>query len=239
MPTSPRARLSRWMFCGSLLLSAAVAAETTTKPQNPPPQPGAANQKAHTAGAPATVSGPTVQPGDPKDAQGHPGFGTGAPRGSTGAYGGKDPNSASVTLDRADRDFVEKIAGEAQAEVAIAQLGAERASDQRVKEFAQRLESAHAETREHVTGLAQAADVPVGNDLKASREFRNLKREKNGFDREFVDVVLERHRRSLKRVEVAARTAKDDRVREFANQHAEVLRGHIETAEKLRSELRK
>lgn len=231
--------LPKLFLCGGLLLSAAHVAETAPKAEKAAQPSTAATEKAHTAGAPPTVSGPTVQPGDPKDAQGNPGFGPGAPRGSTGAYGDNDPNAASVTLDRNDQEFVQKLAGEAQTEIAIATLGIERASDERLKNFARELEQAHSAARSAIMDLAKAADVAVGNDLKATREFRSLKREKSGFDREFMDVVLERHRRSLKRVEVASRSAKHDRIREFASQHAEVLRRHIAAAEKLRTELRK
>lgn len=240
MPTLPSAVSRKVLLCCGLALAQPLpAAETKPAPAQDQPAAKPAAAQPGTAGAPPTVSGPTVQPGEPKDVQGNPGFGTGAPRGSTGAYGRNDPNSASVTLDRNDQEFVQKLAGEAQAEIAIATLGIERASDSRVKDFARHLEEAHGETRHAVMELAQAADVAVGNDLKASREFRSLKREKSGFDREFIDLVLERHRRSLKRVEVVSRSAKNDRIREFASKHAEILRQHIEAADKLRTELRK
>lgn len=240
MPTLPSAVLPKLFLCCGVLLATPLAAAETAPSQPKAETPAKAPaQQPHTAGAAPTVSGPTVQPGEPKDLHGNPGFGTGAPRGSTGAYGENDPNSASVTLDREDQEFVQKIAGEAQAEIAIATLGAERASDARVREFAQKLAQAHTETRNHIAGLAKAADVAVGNDLKASREFRSLKREKSGFDREFIEVVRERHRRSLKRVEVVARSAKNDRIREFASKHAEILREYLEAAEKLRTEVRK
>jgi len=205
-----------------------------------PPAPPNTAAQAHPAGQAPVQSGPTVQqsPAKSNDAHPAPGFGTGAPRGSTGAYGNHDANAAGTTLDRADRHFIETVASEAETELALASLGAERAQDPRVRDYAEMLSRDHMVMTTQLAPVLHDKNVPVENDLKADRVYRSVSEASpTHFDAKFVEAMIDWHRRDLKRFEETAQNSKDEELRKFASSHLELLRRHLQQAEELQHEL--
>ena len=187
-------------------------------------------------------SGPTAQQpaANSNDAHARPGFGTGAPRGSTGAYGDHDANAAGTTLDRSDRQFLETIAAEAETEIALASLGAQRSQDPRVRALAEMLGRDHTMMTTELAPLLRDKNVPVENDLKANRVYRSVSEANpKHFDAKFIEAMIDWHKRDLKRFEAAAQGSKDAALRDFAATHMAVLRHHLAQAEELKQALDK
>jgi putative membrane protein len=214
------------------LLAAALSPALAENTRSAPP-PG-------TAGTPPGQSGSPAQGGNPNDTHNAPGFGTGAPRGSTGVYGKHDENASPQALDRSDREFLETIAAEAQIETALLQLASQRAQDERVRRFADGVAQDHLAMTAQVQALVRSKSVPVENDLKSDRVYRSVANEDvKHFDKKFLEAMIDWHQRDLKRFETIARRGKDGELRKFAETQTAALKRHLDEAEQLKKALRK
>ena len=91
--------------------------------------------------------------------------------GQAGAAGTeRSPATASRStdqqkLDRADKNFIEKAAESGVKEQRLSQLAAERATNQRVKEYAQQLTRDHQQVNQELVRLAQDKGLELEGDL--------------------------------------------------------------------------
>ena len=150
-----------------------------------------------------------------------------------GAMTGRD--SSSYKLGWMDRRFVTKAADGGQAEVQMAQLAAEKASNPEVKAFAQKLVDDHSKVNEELKTIAGQKNVKLDDDADKDRAYKRLSR-KSGleFDQEFVEHMVDEHEKDVKLFEKAAKDAKDADLRSFAAKHVDHLREHLRQAESLR-----
>lgn len=157
---------------------------------------------------------------------------------SIGAGAATGRETTSNKLGWMDRRFVTKAADDGQAEVQIAQLATQRASNSEVKAFAQKLVDDHTKVNEELKSIASQKNVKLDNDDDKDRTYKRLNK-KSGmeFDQEFVEHMIEEHEKDIKMFEKAAKDAKDSDVRAFAAKHVEDLRGHLQHVQGLRQSL--
>jgi putative membrane protein len=77
--------------------------------------------------------------------------------------------SAQTKLDRSDKNFIEKAAKSGLKEQHVAQLGVERATNPRVREFAQQLTQDHQRVNQELVRLAESKGVEFEGDLARLR----------------------------------------------------------------------
>ena len=151
-----------------------------------------------------------------------------------GAMTGRE--TTSHKLGWGDHRFVTKAAEEGQAEVQIAELAAQRASNSEVRNFAQKLVDDHSSVNSELTTLASQKNVKLDNDADKDRAYKRLTK-KSGleFDQEFVEHMIDEHEKDIKMFEKAAKEAKDPDIRSFASKHVDHLRNHLQQAQSLRA----
>jgi putative membrane protein len=162
--------------------------------------------------------------------------------GATGTYGTRDTTasttgtmSTSAKLGFMDKRFVTKAADGGQAEVQIAQLAADRASNPEVKSFAQKLVNDHTAVNQELTTLASNKGVTLDTDDNKDRVYNRLaKKSGTEFDREFVEHMIDDHEKDVKMFEKASTDAKDADIRSFALKHVNHLKDHLAQAQSLR-----
>jgi len=134
-----------------------------------------------------------------------------------------------------DRRFVTKAADAGQAELQVAQLATQRASNPEVRNFAQELIEAHSKVNSELMNIASEKNVKIEADDDKDRFYKRLSKKAGAeFDQEFVEHMIDGHERDIKMFEKAAQDAKDADIRSFAAKHVDHLRGHLQTAEGLR-----
>ena len=144
----------------------------------------------------------------------------------------------SDKLSWGDRRFVNKAADEGKAELAIAQLAAQRATSSEVKNFAQKLVDDHSKVNSELTSLASQKNVKIDTDDDKDRAYKRLNKKSGAeFDQEFVEHMIDEHEKDIKMFEKAASDAKDPEVRAFASKHVGHFRDHLQTAQGLRQTL--
>lgn len=156
--------------------------------------------------------------------------GTGAATSSTGGA------RAESRLDRGDRKFVEEAAKSGMAEVALGKLATVRAQNSQVKAFGQRMLDDHGKANEELKTIAQAKglSLPAELDRGHHRDADKLgKREGREFDREYMEHMVDEHKKDVRAFEKAAKDAKDPEIRAFAAKQLPVLKEHHEMARTL------
>ncbi|MEO5960890.1 MAG: DUF4142 domain-containing protein [Opitutaceae bacterium] len=142
--------------------------------------------------------------------------------------------TAGEKLSWSDKRFVTKAADGGQAEVQIAQLAADRASNPDVKSFAQKLVADHTAVNSELTTIASTKRVDLDKDEGQDRFYRRLSK-KSGmdFDREFIEHMVDEHEKDVKMFDKASQDAKDADIRSFASKHVAHLREHLQQAQSL------
>jgi putative membrane protein len=157
---------------------------------------------------------------------------------SRDTYGTGTTSSTAMASDKlswGDRRFVTKAADNGQAEVQVAELAAQRATNPEVKSFAQKLVEDHTKVNTELMSLASQKNVKVDLDDDKDRAYNRLnKKSGSEFDQEFVEHMIDQHEDDVKMFEKAASDAKDPQLRAFASKHVSHLREHLQEAQSLR-----
>jgi putative membrane protein len=163
---------------------------------------------------------------------------TGTTSTSRDTYGTGTTTSTATGRDKlswGDRRFVTKAADGGQAEVQLAELAAQRATNPEVKSFAQKLVDDHTKVNSELMSIASQKNVKVDVDDDKDRAYKRLnKKSGSEFDQEFVEHMIDEHEKDVKMFEKAASDAKDPEIRAFASKHVSHLREHLQQAQSLR-----
>jgi putative membrane protein len=147
-----------------------------------------------------------------------------------------DRSMSSGKLGFMDRRFVSKAADEGKAEVDLAKLASERATNPEVRNFAQKLVEDHTKVNAELTSLASQKNVKLDTDDDKDRSHKRLSKKSGAdFDQEFVEHMIDAHEKDIKMFEKASKDAKDSDIRSFASKHVDHLREHLRMAEGLRT----
>jgi len=98
---------------------------------------------------------------------------------------GQDGSASGGKLKHSDRRFLEKVADSNRAEIALANLAATQASNQRVKDFAQKLVTDHQQVTQELQQLAQqkGIDLPEhGSRASAAASYNNTGDNRSGLN---------------------------------------------------------
>jgi putative membrane protein len=172
-------------------------------------------------------SGPSVNTTTPAAPAVQPGTGTrNAPT-----------NDKTTKLDRGDRKFIEKAAGDGMFEVEVAKLATTKASSPELKSFASMMVDDHTKANSELAQLANAKgiELPVAPPHGKRRDLEKMgKLSGDKFDREFAkEVGIDDHKKDIKMFEKASKSAKDPDVKAFIDKTLPTLRAHLAAAAKL------
>ncbi|HYC40380.1 MAG TPA: DUF4142 domain-containing protein [Chitinophagaceae bacterium] len=149
-------------------------------------------------------------------------------------------DTTRIPADSASADFLSEAARAGKVEVDLAGAATQKATSQKLRDFASMLLHDHTATNEQVRDLAARKVVQVADsmDTNVQEEIEALKQKKGAeFDRAFLDRIVSDHQKSIRLFEKAA-AGKDPDVAEFAMRTLNSLRIHLDSAKALRSSLK-
>jgi putative membrane protein len=159
-----------------------------------------------------------------------------ADRSGPGISQDNSADRAAGNLSYGDRNFVEETARDGMAEVEMARLAEQKASNPRVKEYARQLVEDHTKANEELKRIAAAQHfaAPAEIDGGARRKIDNLK-ELSGtkFDHEFLKHSIEDHEDNIKDFEEMTKDAENQDLKHFASTTLPRLHHHLEMARNL------
>jgi len=152
----------------------------------------------------------------------------------TAPAGGTAMNAGQASLDTSDRKFVEKAAMGGMAEVELGRLAQQKASHQQVKEFGARMAQDHGKANTELQQIAASKGIQLPADSgrshkKDADKFGKMDAAK--FDREYMEHMVDDHKKDISEFEKASRSAKDPDIKAFAARTLPTLQEHLKQAQ--------
>ena len=161
-------------------------------------------------------------------AQGHDQHGQAKERTKTSDLG-------SSTLKEADRKFLQRAVASNQMEIEVSQMAVQKATNQDVKAFAQKLVDDHTNALQQLQTLAQSKGVQMQESMKKSDRLNGMSSGPE-FDRAFMTQQVRHHQKDVAEFERQANSNGDPEVRALAAKLLPALREHLERARTVSSE---
>jgi putative membrane protein len=139
-----------------------------------------------------------------------------------------------ATLSNKDRGYLEQLTQANRAEIAAAETALAKASDDRVKEFAQHMVTDHNKALADATELAALKNVELPS-LPNAKQQKQLARLQSlntvEFNKEYVNKSgIDDHREALKLVKTISKKAKDPELVALADKLQPIIASHLKMA---------
>lgn len=132
-----------------------------------------------------------------------------------------------------DHKFVMSAAHGGMLEVQLGEVAEKNASHADVKAFGKHMVTDHSKANDQLKQLAKAKEVVLADKLpKRQQETYDKLSKLTGkeFDKEYMKLMVEDHRRDIEEFEKEAKSGKDADLKAFANNTLPTLRDHLKMA---------
>jgi putative membrane protein len=158
----------------------------------------------------------------------------------TQTRGGENQNRPTFTSSGSeDIEFVLDAAKGGMAEVELGKLAAQRAQNDEVKKFAQRMVDDHSKANDELKQIAQSKSIKLPEELDAKDKALMQRLEKmNGpaFDRAYMTAMLNDHQKDVSEFKREANAGRDAQVKSFASSTLPTLEEHLQHAKQARTQ---
>jgi putative membrane protein len=142
-----------------------------------------------------------------------------------------------------DRDFVMDMAEGNRAEIELAKMAEERATNAQVKDFARMLVRDHTKALADLREAAAAANVQLSTSSEENRDQKNLQEDLakltgHEFDRKYIDEMIGKHEKTANAIEKKV-DSESPQIRQWATETLPVVRKHLDQAKQLKETLDK
>ena len=135
-----------------------------------------------------------------------------------------------------DQKFAEKAAQGGKAEVELGQLALQKASDEKVKQFAQKMVDDHTKANQQLQQVAEQEHItlPTSMDADAQQAQQHLaKLSGPEFDKAYMRHQLKDHQKDVAEFQKEATNGKDSGIKNFAQSTLPTLQEHLKMAEEI------
>ena len=146
----------------------------------------------------------------------------------------------NASLDKKDREFLEKAAAGDMLEIQAGKMAESKAQSADVKAFGSMLNTDHSAHSDELKALAQKKGVTLPTSLpkKDQKKLDKMAKAKN-FDKTFIhEQGIEDHKHDIKDFEKASKDAKDPDVKAFAEKTLPTLHKHLDRAEEIKKAMK-
>jgi putative membrane protein len=143
-------------------------------------------------------------------------------------------------LSDADRKFVEEAAEGGQMEVELGQLAQQKASNDAVKQFGQRMATDHGKAGQELAQLAagKGVELPKQPPRKSQMEKDRLSKASGAaFDREYVKMMVKDHEKDVAAFKRASQQAQDPDLKAWAAKTLPTLEDHLKSIKQIESQV--
>lgn len=140
----------------------------------------------------------------------------------------------------ADHEFIEKTAQSGMAEVELAKLAQEKASNNDVKQYAEKLASDHSRANEELKKIAEEKNAEIPPSVGPIHHATNEKLSKLSgaeFDSEYINQMMANHRTGIAEFKHQASSGHDQDLKQFASKSLPTLEQHLKMAEEIHAKL--
>jgi putative membrane protein len=157
----------------------------------------------------------------------------------------KNPNNTEMSskhsagMKTSDTAFVKKAAEGGLAEVELGKLAQQKASNEQVKKFGERMVNDHSKANDQLKDVAQQEHLQLPDKLSAKDQATKDRLEKlsgEQFDHAYMRDMVKDHKADVAEFARESQSSKDPALKNFARQTLPTLRQHLKEAEKLAPE---
>src|SRR5689334_9798601 len=163
---------------------------------------------------------------------------TPAPTTQSQPRGDNQTRSTFTSSGSEDIEFVFDAAKGGLAEVELGKLAADRAQNEEVKKFAQRMVDDHSKANDQLKQIAESKGIKLPSDVEAKDKALMQRLEKlNGaaFDRAYMNAMVNDHVKDVNEFKKEANAGRDSQVKSFASSTLPTLEEHLQHARQART----
>ncbi|MDR6569579.1 DUF4142 domain-containing protein [Chitinophaga ginsengisegetis] len=147
--------------------------------------------------------------------------------------GSPSAESLAVIPSKADADFLVEAASGGMTEVQLGQLAQTNSMNKQVKAFGALMIKDHGAGNEKLKALAASKNIilpdSVSNHQQKMKE-RLEKKKGEAFDRAYISMMIDDHKRDIRAFKSAAKSAADVEIKAFALDNLPILSAHLDSA---------
>jgi len=146
------------------------------------------------------------------------------------------------SLSGKDKSFIQEAYQDGLAEVDMAQMAQRKTGNADVKAFAEKIATDHAAANTTLKSLADSKKVSTasGPSMVAQGKGKLLDGKTGAdFDKAYIDAMISDHKKDIEAFEKEANEAKDQDVKNFANQTLPKLKEHLSAAQGIQAKIGK
>jgi len=151
------------------------------------------------------------------------------------------PTTTTMSVDKDCADFMVKVADGSMTEVELGKAATGKATNQRVKNFAQMMVDDHSKANEELKSLAGQKNVTlpatISSDHQKDVDDLNKKSGKD-YDKSFMKMMVSDHQKVIDAFEKASKDAKDADVKSWVDKTLPRLRMHLDSAKAINNSLK-
>jgi putative membrane protein len=143
---------------------------------------------------------------------------------------------SSTSVSAADRKFVSEVAADNLTEVQLGQLAAQKATDDAVKRFAQRMVTDHGAANDELKKIAdqKGMTLPTALDKRHQAKMDRLSKLSGAdFDRAYMRDLVKDHVKDVKELQRRRDKTKDPDINAWVSKTLPAVRDHLKQAEEI------
>jgi putative membrane protein len=156
----------------------------------------------------------------------------------------KDTSTSGTTgiaVDKGDAKFAVDAANGGLTEVAAAKIAEQKATNPKVKGFADMMVTDHGKANEALIAIAKTKNItlPAAPSADKQGELDELsKKSASDFDKVYVDAMVDGHKKAIALFEDAAKNCKDADLKAFAAKTLPTIKGHLVAIEAIQRDIK-
>jgi putative membrane protein len=149
-------------------------------------------------------------------------------------------NSVTGPMKASPENFVTEAAEGGMAEVEMGKIAVKNAQDAEVKKFGQMMVDDHTKANQELKALATKKSIKVPDDVGSHKSTVEKLSSLKGadFDKEYVNEMVNDHKKDVDEFEKQATTATDPEIKAFAAKTLPVLKKHLEAIMKIQEKMK-
>lgn len=149
-------------------------------------------------------------------------------------------NNGSSQISQSSKRFLDHMAKDSQGEVQLAQMAQNKASNQQVKDFAQKLVQDHTQLDQQMQSAFSQFGMSMPQPMtQEQQQLKSRLQNESGsqFDKAFINAAVRGHEKDVAAVQQHLQTAQNDQVKQLLQGALPVLQQHLQMAKQLQSQL--
>lgn len=137
----------------------------------------------------------------------------------------------AITVNETDSKFAVDAANGGMAEVALSKLAQTKATNAKAKEFANMMVTDHTKANDELMALAKSKNITLPatvSDDKQKTADDLSKKSGADFDKDYIDIMLDDHKKTVSMFEDESKNAKDPDIKAFVDKTLPTLKMHLQ-----------